>query len=410
MRLLQLLQRAWRPGRLADFAATVAVQPLPATGPMGLPPPAARGRGDAGGHARERMLVRALAADTGAPPRRPRRWAAVQAVSVPALLGGTLGLLHAPARDVAGGVSAALVLAGALGLLAGSVGRMRALAQEQAWRTRRAERLRRVAELRLAAVRRAQDATQAAILRLAAELQAPVGGAGGAVVHADGQDDPLASLHRPLASLRDAAAVAPAAVQAADAGLAALQGSLRGLQLLGCQLDPVSRRLKRLGERAQEAGEWPAQLADLAEQAQVLALNAAIQAASAGEAGRGFVAVAQQLQRLAERAADAARHSTALVRVMQIDVQDAAGALEHTAARGAELAAAAEVARAEQLRVAAALAALAGPLLAPAATAPAGAGNMRPALAAGGSPAGCVQELDDSAQALRRSAALFETR
>ena len=72
----------------------------------------------------------------------------------------------------------------------------------------------------------------------------------------------------------------------------------------------------------------------------MLALNAAIQAASAGDAGRGFSVVAEEVQRLAERSADATRQIAALVKAIQTDTQDAVGAMElstHGVVEGAKL-------------------------------------------------------------------------
>jgi twitching motility protein PilJ len=62
----------------------------------------------------------------------------------------------------------------------------------------------------------------------------------------------------------------------------------------------------------------------------VLALNAAIQAASAGEAGRGFTVVAEEVQRLAERSAEATKHISAIVKSIQRDTQDAVEAMERS--------------------------------------------------------------------------------
>ena len=71
-------------------------------------------------------------------------------------------------------------------------------------------------------------------------------------------------------------------------------------------------------------------ISGITEQINVLALNAAIQAASAGEAGRGFSVVAEEVQRLAERSAQATRQIAALVKSIQIDTQGAIAAMEKT--------------------------------------------------------------------------------
>ncbi|MDD5481290.1 methyl-accepting chemotaxis protein, partial [Rhodoferax sp.] len=96
------------------------------------------------------------------------------------------------------------------------------------------------------------------------------------------------------------------------------------------QIQDTSKRIKRLGESSQEIGEITELISDITEQTNVLALNAAIQAASAGDAGRGFSVVAEEVQRLAERSADATRQIAALVKAIQTDTQDAVGAMERS--------------------------------------------------------------------------------
>jgi twitching motility protein PilJ len=96
------------------------------------------------------------------------------------------------------------------------------------------------------------------------------------------------------------------------------------------QIQETSKRIKRLGESSQEIGEITELISDITEQTNVLALNAAIQAASAGDAGRGFSVVAEEVQRLAERSADATRQIAALVKAIQTDTQDAVAAMERS--------------------------------------------------------------------------------
>jgi twitching motility protein PilJ len=94
------------------------------------------------------------------------------------------------------------------------------------------------------------------------------------------------------------------------------------------QIQDTAKRIKRLGESSQEIGEIVELISDITEQTNVLALNAAIQAASAGEAGRGFAVVAEEVQRLAERSAEATKQIGALVKAIQTDTQDAVAAME----------------------------------------------------------------------------------
>src|SRR5205814_1458877 len=96
------------------------------------------------------------------------------------------------------------------------------------------------------------------------------------------------------------------------------------------QIQETSKRIKRLGESSQEIGEIVQLISDITEQTNVLALNAAIQAASAGEAGRGFTVVAEEVQRLAERSGEATKHIGAIVKSIQRDTQDAVEAMERS--------------------------------------------------------------------------------
>lgn len=122
--------------------------------------------------------------------------------------------------------------------------------------------------------------------------------------------------------------VARQSLAAAEQGLQAVRNSIEGMNVIRTQIQDTSKRIKRLGESSQEIGEITELISDLTEQTNVLALNAAIQAASAGDAGRGFSVVAEEVQRLAERSAEAAKQIAALVRAIQTDTQDAVAAME----------------------------------------------------------------------------------
>lgn len=130
----------------------------------------------------------------------------------------------------------------------------------------------------------------------------------------------------------ESAKVARRALEVAEHGASAVESTVRGMDEIREQIQETSKRIKRLGESSQEIGEITALIADITEQTHVLALNAAIQAASAGEAGRGFSVVAEEVQRLAERSSAATRQIGALVRTIQMDTSDAISAMEKSTA------------------------------------------------------------------------------
>jgi twitching motility protein PilJ len=155
-------------------------------------------------------------------------------------------------------------------------------------------------------------------------------------------------------SANESADVARQSVAAAEQGSAAVQNAILGMHEIREQIQETSKRIKRLGESSQEIGEITELISDITEQTNVLALNAAIQAASAGEAGRGFSVVAEEVQRLAERSGDAAKQIGALVRTIQTDTHDAAAAMEKSTqgvVEGARLSDAAGAALADISRV-----------------------------------------------------------
>jgi twitching motility protein PilJ len=128
----------------------------------------------------------------------------------------------------------------------------------------------------------------------------------------------------------DSSKVAESSLHAAQKGAQAVQNAIRGMNDIRVQIQETSKRIKRLGESSQEIGEIVQLISDITEQTNVLALNAAIQAASAGEAGRGFTVVAEEVQRLAERSGEATKHISAIVKSIQRDTQEAVEAMERS--------------------------------------------------------------------------------
>ncbi len=122
--------------------------------------------------------------------------------------------------------------------------------------------------------------------------------------------------------------VAELSLATARKGGDSVRNAIAGMNALRDQIQETAKRIKRLGESSQEIGEIVELIGDITEQTNVLALNAAIQAAAAGEAGRGFSVVAEEVQRLAERSANATRRIGAIVKAIQGDTQDAVNAME----------------------------------------------------------------------------------
>ena len=136
------------------------------------------------------------------------------------------------------------------------------------------------------------------------------------------------TLTKVSSNAEESSQVAMRSLAAADKGRLAVQNSISGMNDIREQIQETSKRIKRLGESSQEIGEIVELISDITEQTNVLALNAAIQAASAGEAGRGFSVVAEEVQRLAERSGEATKQIGAIVKTIQADTQDAVAAME----------------------------------------------------------------------------------
>jgi twitching motility protein PilJ len=137
------------------------------------------------------------------------------------------------------------------------------------------------------------------------------------------------SMQEMSGNARRSAEVAQSSVDVAKRGAQAVRDTIRGMDDMREQIQETSKRIKRLGESSQQIGEIVSLIDEIAEQTNILSLNASIQAAMAGEAGRGFAVVADEVQRLAERSAEATKQISTLVNNIQADTNEAVTSMEH---------------------------------------------------------------------------------
>jgi len=139
-----------------------------------------------------------------------------------------------------------------------------------------------------------------------------------------------ASINQVSKNSAESAEVAQRSVRIATNGAGVVRQTIAGMDSIRDQIQETSKRIKRLGESSQEIGSIVELINDISEQTNILALNAAIQAASAGEAGRGFAVVADEVQRLAERSSNATKRIESLVQTIQADTNEAVSSMEQT--------------------------------------------------------------------------------
>ncbi len=128
------------------------------------------------------------------------------------------------------------------------------------------------------------------------------------------------------------AEVAEKSVGIAHEGGDRVRRTIHGMNTIREHIQDTSKRIKRLGESSQEIGDIVALINDIADQTNILALNAAIQASAAGDAGRGFAVVADEVQRLAERSSNATKRIETLVKTIQADTNEAVISMEKSTA------------------------------------------------------------------------------
>ena len=150
-----------------------------------------------------------------------------------------------------------------------------------------------------------------------------------------------ASIEQVSRNSTESAEVAQRSVVIAAEGAGVVRETIQGMDQIRDQIQETSKRIKRLGESSQEIGSIVELINDISEQTNILALNAAVQAAAAGETGRGFAVVADEVQRLAERTSNATKRIEGLVQAIQADTNEAVSSMEQTTAEvvsGARLA------------------------------------------------------------------------
>jgi twitching motility protein PilJ len=140
------------------------------------------------------------------------------------------------------------------------------------------------------------------------------------------------SIDQVSSNAAESAAVADRAVEIANKGSQVVHDTISGMDTIRGQIQETSKRIKRLGESSQEIGDIVSLINDIADQTNILSLNAAIQASMAGDAGRGFAVVADEVQRLAERSSAATKQIAALVKTIQTDTNEAVISMEQTTA------------------------------------------------------------------------------
>ncbi|MBL8203955.1 MAG: methyl-accepting chemotaxis protein [Blastocatellia bacterium] len=124
------------------------------------------------------------------------------------------------------------------------------------------------------------------------------------------------------------ASVAQQSLVNARQGAKAVQDTIKGMNRIREQVQETSGHIRRLGENSEEIGEIVQLIDEIADQTSILALNASIQAATAGDAGRGFAVVAEEIEHLAERASQATAKISSLVKSIQAGTNEAISAME----------------------------------------------------------------------------------
>ena len=143
-------------------------------------------------------------------------------------------------------------------------------------------------------------------------------------------DEMASSIQQVAENTAESSAVAEEARQNASRGSDAVRDTINGMERIRDQVQETSKRIKRLGESSQEIGEIVQLISDIADRTSILALNASIQAAMAGDAGQGFAVVAEEVERLAERSNEATKQIATLIKAIQSETSEAMTGMEES--------------------------------------------------------------------------------
>ncbi len=149
-------------------------------------------------------------------------------------------------------------------------------------------------------------------------------------------DEIVESIRQVAENTSTSAKVAAEARETAIIGSQAVSNTMKGMQRIRNQVQSTSKRIKQLGESTQQIGEIVQLISDVADRTSLLALNASIQAAMAGEAGQGFGVVAEEVERLSQRCNEATKQIAKLVKSVQSETSEAIAGMEESIAEVVE--------------------------------------------------------------------------
>ena len=142
--------------------------------------------------------------------------------------------------------------------------------------------------------------------------------------------DATQTMNRMAELVQQSDRAAEQATEETDGALETVNGTVQGMESIRATIAETEKRIKRLGERSQEISSIVGLINTISERTHVLALNAAMQAAVAGEAGRGFAVVAEEVQRLAESSRNATQQIAALVSNIQLETNETINTVSRT--------------------------------------------------------------------------------